>query len=129
MSAIHFLASSAQKAMCSDGKWFGRNPHRDYRARPSVAGESPPADSSAELDGHRQWTLIRLVLNGIRMRTFIYLPDFTAPIDSDESIGEMFTSCVHSELLLRIETGGGDFMWARFKQLRPVSTDSPSSNN
>ena len=50
------------------GLWFVAHPHRSYRVRPQIPGEWPPGSLPAPRRGWREYTVIRQVLPGFRLR-------------------------------------------------------------
>jgi len=86
-------ARTLEKVMHRDRKWFAQSPGRSYRARPFDARELPAGALGALPHGHARWTLVRQIMEGIRLRAFICIPVAAAPADRDESIRILFEKC------------------------------------
>jgi hypothetical protein len=63
--------------------------------------------------GRNCWTLVYRMGVGVRVRTFIYTPNFAAPLDTDEAVGALFDGA-------RAARG---FTWSPLKHFRPTEVN------
>jgi hypothetical protein len=103
---------SLERATQEDRRWFERNPSRCYRARPLVPGDIPEALSAKK--SRSNWTLVRWLEEGFRVRVFCGIPEGLAPVDTDDAIRSLFNAVMGN--------GGNGFFWASAKYLRPIGT-------
>jgi hypothetical protein len=109
---------AVERATQDDAQWFERHLRRTYRIRKHVPGELPARRHKATPD-YEDWTLVKQLAPGLRVRMFITAPMGFVPYDTDDNIGELMdfalsrpndpgTSRESKELVLRSFLGQPD---------------------
>jgi hypothetical protein len=102
---------AVERATQDDAQWFEKHLGRTYRIRKHVPGELPVRRHKAR-PHYQDWTLVKQLAPGRRVRMFIAAPLGFVPCDTDDNIGELMdfalshpnhrgTSPESTELVLR----------------------------